>query len=122
MCTAGQSTDSSVDAAIISLPAPAPTNLDTRIKRTSSNDELERREVALPPSESDLSQSPPPPWFTACAHRDRAIRQILRQHDPASPGQGTEPPKTHAPSNSPDLNLNFNPELKRDGPENELKM
>jgi Ti-type conjugative transfer relaxase TraA len=51
-----------------------------------------------------------------------AERWAALQRNTPSLGQGAQPAKTHAPSNSPDLKLDLTPELRRDGPERDLEI
>jgi Ti-type conjugative transfer relaxase TraA len=51
-----------------------------------------------------------------------AERWAARQHNPPAPGQGTQPTKTHPPSNRPELKMDRTPELRRDGPEEDLEI
>jgi Ti-type conjugative transfer relaxase TraA len=51
-----------------------------------------------------------------------AERWAARQQNQPEPGQGAQPTKPPTPSNSPDLSLNRAPELRRDGPEEDLEI
>jgi Ti-type conjugative transfer relaxase TraA len=51
-----------------------------------------------------------------------AERWVARQRHAPPAGQGTQPSKTHAPSQFPERTLDRPPELRRDGPEDDLEL
>jgi hypothetical protein len=51
-----------------------------------------------------------------------AERWAARQQNLPAPGQGVERTNTHTPSNSPDLKFDRTPELRREGPEDDLEL
>jgi hypothetical protein len=51
-----------------------------------------------------------------------AERWAARQQHSPTPGQGAEPTNTPSPAQTPDLKIDKDLELRRDGPEDDLKL